>query len=185
MSALVPQFCAIAESTSATGHSQWDIPTQPAPSVPTPTATGHDFDDVESFDSGYAETLDEEPLFDLEPVLQIESAAEELDTEGKDPSLDSLNTRKPCTEQTPKIFIARTISQDLTGSEASHRKDLLCALQGRPRVLKIASAPSVGLKLSTKRLFAEETGSGNGSLKLSKKLFAEASGKPFGKRRKI
>jgi hypothetical protein len=118
--------------------------------------------------------------------------------EESDPSQNPLPPTDPLKEQTPKLFVARTISQDLTGSEASKRKDLLCALQERPRTLKINSG---GLRLGSKRMFAEESGSGSGTLTLSKKLFAEESGSgtmkfskrlfaeesgnPFGKRRKI
>jgi hypothetical protein len=118
--------------------------------------------------------------------------------EESDPPQDPLPPTDPLKEQTPKLFVARTISQDLTGSEASKRKDLLCALQERPRTLKINSG---GLRLGSKRMFAEESGSGSGTLtsskklfaeesgsgtmKLSKRLFAEESGNPFGKRRKI
>jgi hypothetical protein len=119
-------------------------------------------------------------------------------SEESDPPQDPLPPTDPLKEQTPKLFVARTISQDLTGSEASKRKDLLCALQERPRTLKINSG---GLRLGSKRMFAEESGSGSGTLtpskksfaeengsgtmKLSKRLFAEESGNPFGKRRKI
>jgi hypothetical protein len=118
--------------------------------------------------------------------------------EESNPPQDPLPPTDPLKEQTPKLFVARTISQDLTGSEASKRKDLLCALQERPRTLKINSG---GLRLGSKRMFAEESGSGSGTLtpskklfaeesgsgtmKLSKRLFAEESGNPFGKRRKI
>jgi hypothetical protein len=55
-------------------------------------------------------------------------------------------------DQEPKLFIAPTISQDLSGSDASDDKHLLCALRDRPS----------GLKFSSKQLFREEIRTGVG-----------------------
>jgi hypothetical protein len=111
-------------------------------------------------------------------VLKIETVAEVIleNTEAENEPTQSVIASLTAVEKSPTLFVARTISQDLTRGEEANTRSLLCALQDRPSGLRTASG---GLRISSKRLFAEERG--DGIWKISKRMFAEEGAFGLGK----
>jgi hypothetical protein len=109
---------------------------------------------------------------------RVKTVAEVIleNTEAENEPTQSVIASLTAVEQSPTLFVARTISQDLTRGEEANTRSLLCALQDRPSGPRTASG---GLRISSKRLFAEKPGDGIG--KISKRMFAEEGGVGLGK----